>query len=477
MKVVKITLITLLALLLLLVAGGWLFLSTIDVNKYIPQLTEAVGKATGRQLSVGNAQLKLEFLKIGLEVKDLRLSDSPLFSDKAFLTVPSIFMAIDIKAAIFQKSIVVSEVTIDAPDVTIIRLKDGKVNAASFDASTGVKAEVFVPDTHSTLSSGTAAPAALPVLLVRTIQVRNATVHYIDRSLQPAIITDVNKISITVNNFSLSDPFDILLGAAAFSSDPDIDLGGRVKLDMLKNQVILQNVRAVLKIDKISGDQLNKDIPVLKPLGFRKGDGSVTLDIKDALSGAAGLLSLEADLQAKITGVTLEGVNVLASGLNSLSMFPGLTDSVTASLPPETQADIRNGLTVIDSLNLAAHLNKDAVTLNSSEVMARDFSLTATGSVQLAGAMDIQASIFFAPKVTEAIVTKVPDLGGLKDDKGRICIPVKIRGVISSPEVHPEVKSLTKKVLVDRGKRELEKVLGDPSVGKAIDKLFGAFGK
>ena len=477
----KIILIAAGILIVVSLASGWIFLSTLDVKKYIPQLAEVIVKATGRQLKVGEARIKISFLKLGLELKDVSLSENTAFSDKILMTIPSVFLSISVGEAIFKQMLVVSELNISSPDITIIRMKDGSFNVTGMVVSPEVNSAGSTPASPSGAMSNAASSAvssaALPGLIIRTISLHDAVLHFRDLSFDPEIKTDINKISFSVNNFSLSDPFDFVLSAALFSKDADIDVKGRAGLDLSKAGVHLESLRMVLTIDQIIAEQLNNALPMIKSAGFKKGAGAVTMDVRSAVISGGKLESLDAEIQLALKSMTLVGVNILASGLNSLSMFPGLADSVITGLPPETQADINNGITVVDRMDVLAQANKDQLTIKKAEIATRDLIISTTGSVQLTGPLDMESKIFMSSKISDVVIAKAPELGGLKDDQGSISIPFKLKGTITSPAIRLEFKSLTKKLFVGRGKQELEKVLGDPSVGDVINKLFSSFKK
>lgn len=472
MKVFRVVLIIFVIFLAVLFIGSWIFLSTLDVNRYIPQVADAVTKATGRQLKVGHAGLALSFNKgVVLELKDVSLSDDPKFANKPFLTVGQVLLALDVRAAVLERSIIVSEVSIVSPEVTIIRTRDGAINAATIGVPASVSAEPA-----AARPSGTAAQAALPALLVKKLEVRGATVHYIDRLFEPAIALDVNKITLDIKGLSLTDPFDVLLSAALFSADPNINITGRAGIDMLKLAVRFDGMKVVLTVDKILPAELNNALPMIKPLGFKEAKGVINVEVKSAIISAKGLEGLDAEASAQIKDAVLEGINLLAAGLNSIPL-PGLTDTVASYLPPETQDDMRKGVTAIDQLEVLADVNQDVMTIKKGEVSTRDLSASATGAVRMAGTLDMSAKLFIAPKLSDLLIKKVSDLGGLKKDDGRICIPFSVSGPMIKPQVQADTDYLTKNLLIGRGTQELQKVLGDPAVGKAVGDLLNSIFK
>jgi hypothetical protein len=471
MKTVKAALLVIGLLVLAAIAGAWVFLSTLDVRKYVPQVTEAVFKATGRQLKVGDAGLKLSFLKFGLELKDVSLSDNALFSDQSFLTVARVFLTIDLKEAFLKKTLVVSEVSIDSPEVLIVRLKDGAINAASL-AGAPAKPEALAGAASQTAASNAVPVQALPVLLINKIGVINGKVHYIDRSFDPALDMKVDKIALTVNDFSLSESFDVAMKAALFADAPNVTVSGKAKLNLARAAVNIENLKTELMLDNVIGAQVNAALPMVKPSGFKQGSGIVTFDVLSAVADAKGLEALDADVTVAVQRVTLEGMSILGAGLKSISVLPA--DKILAALPPETQAEIAKGITVIDHLDVLAHADLSRIEFKKAEATTRDFMVSAVGSVLLPGTLDLKASFMVAPALSGALTGKLPESAGLKDDQGRVSVPFMVQGTFLAPDVRPDMNYLTRKLIVGRGKQELEKVIRDPAVGAAVNTLFNS---
>lgn len=472
MKIVKIALISIVVLLAVVIAAVWACVKFIDVNPYIPQITDAVNKATGRQLTIAQAGMDFTFTQgLVLDLKGIALSDDPKFSGSSFLKIASIKLAVDAKEAVLSKKIVVSNITIEAPDITIISAKDGSINAAGIGAGAG-KQSVSEP----AVKAGGSNPPAMPALLVRDILVKAGKVHYVNHISEPAMAVDVTDINISVRNFSLTEKFDFLMTSAVLANEPNTTVSGSVLLDLAKTEARVSNVKIEIQPDKILPAHLNNAVPSARSLGFKKAGGSLKVVVGDMLAGGKGLESLDAQVTLQLNDVVLEGGNILASALNSIPMLPGLMDTVLPVLPAETQADIQKGITAINSLEVQAKADKSAVAILKAEVVTREASISATGKVELAGGMDIAASLIVSQNISSILVSKVSDLNGLVNE-GSISIPVKIRGALTKPGVSPDLDYIGKRLLVNRGNKELQKVLGDPAVGKAVGDVLNSFFK
>lgn len=473
MKALKVGLIIFSGILFLAVAGGWLFLSTLDANRYVPAAVDAVAKATGRQLSVGHAGIGFSFNKgLALTLNNVSLSDDPQFSSQPFVTAGQVVLVIDVRATLLEKSLVIAGVTVVDPQATVIRTKDGRINAAAMNA-----AVMSAPSSGAAPVAKPAAAASLPLLVVKKIMVSGGVLHFRDYSFEPAIVLDVSRIALNVSNFSFNAPFDLTLEAALFSNEPDVAISGRAGVDPVGLAARLENVKCSLTLDRILPLRLNNACPMMKPAGFKQSSGAVNVQIKRAVVGAKGVDSLEADADASISNTVLEGGNLLASALKGIPMFPDLLNTVLADLPPETQEDIRKGITVIDRLEVLLSADRQIVTVRKAEMSTRDLAVSASGTLKLPAELDMAVKLFIAPKLSLVLVNKVPDLGGLSKDDGRIYVPLALRGSMMKPNVLVDMDYLTKKLLLNRGRQELEKALGDPAVGRAVGDLLNSFFK
>ncbi|MEI6438229.1 MAG: AsmA family protein [Candidatus Omnitrophota bacterium] len=481
MKFLKIGLIVLLIFIALLVAGGWIFFSTFDANRYVPQLTQAVRVATGRDLAIGNARLSFSFTDgVLLQLEKVALSDDPRFSDAYFAKAARVVLSLDLGAFLREKSLVISNASVLDPEVMLIRAKDGRVNAAAIGGgpSSG-------PSTVSVEARGreVAAKAALPLFVIKKFQVRGARIRYMDRSFEPAINISLEKGSFDVKDFSLVAPFTFDLSAALLAGEPNLLIAGRAAVDAVTSSVNVRDVTISLALDNVSAALLADALPMLKPVAVKQMRGKAAVELRKARFGARGIEELDAGLTVDMRDTVLTGINLLAVGLNSISLFPDLLNIVMPDLPEGTQADIRRGITAVDHLGIVGSVMGGSVTVQKMELDARDLSVSAQGGFgfqlqsMAPGDLDLKAAFFIAPKLTDVLVGKVPEFSGLKQEDGRVYIPFTLSGPMLKPKVLPDLDYLAKRLLIGQGGREIQRVLKDPAVGKAVGELFNSIFK
>lgn len=91
----------------------------IPVNDFRPTIEEKLSAALGRKAQVGN--LSLSLLSGSLSAEDLSIADDPKFSASPFLTAKSLKVGVEIFPLIFSRSLHITGVTINGPQVTLLR--------------------------------------------------------------------------------------------------------------------------------------------------------------------------------------------------------------------------------------------------------------------------------------------------------------------------------------------------------------------
>lgn len=202
----------------------------IDVNMFRPQIEAELTSAMGREVKVGN--LKLSILGGSVGADDLSIADDPAFSRQPFVRAKALNVGVELMPLILSKTLNVTELTIDQPQVTLLRNASGKWNFSSLGSqaaspagggrsSSGADASQKKPGSRPATSG--AAQTANPELSVGKLSVKNGSVSIqdLESRAKPRVYQNVN---ITVENFSFQSQFPFTLTA-------NLPGGGSVKLD------------------------------------------------------------------------------------------------------------------------------------------------------------------------------------------------------------------------------------------------------
>jgi AsmA protein len=105
----------------------------IHVDQFRPFIERSTSVALGRKVDIGNLRLSLSSRSLTAET--LTVADDPAFSSTPFLTAKSLSLGVELSPLILSRSLKVTAITIDSPEVTLIRNPAGRWNYSSLGSS------------------------------------------------------------------------------------------------------------------------------------------------------------------------------------------------------------------------------------------------------------------------------------------------------------------------------------------------------
>ena len=204
MKALKIIGIVVAILLIIVIALPFL----INVNSFRPKLESELTEALGRQVKVGN--LSLSILSGSVTAEDLSIADDPTFSKDPFIRAKSLKVGVEVMPLIFSKTLHVTDITLDKPEIALLRDASGKWNFSSL----GSKSAKAAPAN---------APSSTPDLSVSKLDVKDGrlSVNRANSSIKPHVYDNVD---ISVRDFSPKSQFPFTISA-------NLPAGGTTKLE------------------------------------------------------------------------------------------------------------------------------------------------------------------------------------------------------------------------------------------------------
>ena len=241
----------------------------IDANAFRPKLESEITDALGRQAKVGN--LSLSVLSGGVTADNISIADDPAFSQSPFVQAKSLKVGVELIPLIFSKTLHVTELTLNQPEISLVHSKDGdKWNFSSLGNSSAPQAKTA---TSAPSSSGT------PNLSVGKLKVSNGrlAVSRAGSSQQPRVY---DKVDIEVTNFSLTSSFPFKMTAS-------LPAGGSLKLDGNAGPIDANNAAHTPLQAKATVKQMNLAAsgfidPAAGISGIADFDGTVTSDGHEA---------------------------------------------------------------------------------------------------------------------------------------------------------------------------------------------------
>jgi AsmA protein len=187
----------------------------IPVNRFKPEIESRASAALGRKVQVGN--LSLSLLSGSLGIDDLSVADDPKFSTAPFLTAKGVKVGVEMMPLIFSKTVNVTGITIDKPQVIMLKDPRGKWNFSSIGGSaSSTPAPSSAPSAPSS-SSSSSTDISIAKLELKDGQITLGNTNSQKRSVYPNVNLTATDVSVK-SNF----PIDFSMGLPG---------GGTMKID------------------------------------------------------------------------------------------------------------------------------------------------------------------------------------------------------------------------------------------------------
>jgi AsmA protein len=188
----------------------------IPVNRFKPTIEAKASDALGRKVQLGN--LSLSLLSGSLGIDDLSISDDPKFNSGPFLTAKSVKVGVEMMPLIFSKQVNVTGVTIEKPQVMLLKDPSGKWNFSSIGGSASSAPQTSSPSSSATPSSGNSSESvSVGKLELKDGQITLGNTNSQKRSVYPDVDLTASDVSVK-NNF----PIDFSMGLPG---------GGKMKIE------------------------------------------------------------------------------------------------------------------------------------------------------------------------------------------------------------------------------------------------------
>jgi len=174
----------------------------VDVDRFRPQLEASLQSSLGRDVHIGHMQLSL--LAGGARVDQISVAEDPAFNNGNFLQAKSLGVGVSFLSLIFSRSFHVTSLTLEDPQLSLIKSSAGKWNFSSIGSATS-SADENVPAAQSS------SPGMTSIVLDR-LKISNATIEI---SSGPAgqAATALKNIDVDLKNVSFDSAMSFVLAA------------------------------------------------------------------------------------------------------------------------------------------------------------------------------------------------------------------------------------------------------------------------
>ena len=292
----------------------------IDANTFRPKLESELTEALGREVKVGNISLSL--LSGGVSADNISIADDPAFSKFPFVQAKSLKVGVEMIPLIFSKTLNVTELTLDQPEIDLVKSQNGE--KWNFSSLGGKNPSAAKPATPST-------PSSNPNLSVAKLNITNGrlTVSQAGSERKPRVY---DKVDIQLTNFSFTSSFPFQMSA-------QLPAGGSLKLDGKAGPIDANNAAETPLDAKVNIEKMN-----LAESGF--------IDPASGISGIAGFDGTvasdghEAKTSGKLTAANLQVVQKGSPAGRPVEVTYTVVHNLAKETGRITQADIAMGKAV-----------------------------------------------------------------------------------------------------------------------------------
>ncbi|MGN2250772.1 AsmA family protein [Frateuria sp. GZRe14] len=116
------------AVVIALVVLGAAALLLVDANHFRPQIQASLGKALGREVSIG--KLHMALWTGSLEADEIRIGDDPAFGKQPFVSARSLDLGVELWPLLIHRELHVTSLTLEQPVVRLLQNRKGDWNFA-----------------------------------------------------------------------------------------------------------------------------------------------------------------------------------------------------------------------------------------------------------------------------------------------------------------------------------------------------------
>jgi AsmA protein len=303
----------------------------IPVDKFRPTIEEKASQALGRKVELGN--LGLSLISGSLSAESISIGDDPKFSSSPFLTAKSLKVGVEIMPLLFSKTLNVTGITIESPEVVLLHNAAGQWNYSTLGGA-------------AAKSQQTPASTSPADLSVQKFSLKDGRIVVGSTTSQKRSTYD--HVNVVASNFSMTSRFPVSVTA-------DLPAGGKFKLDGTAGPID-QTDASLTPIDaKLEVTSLD-----LASTGF-----------VDSSAGLGGLLDLSANLSSQNGEAETKGNAKISK---AFFIAGGSAAGVPVTVDFNTKYNLRKNTGVLDPSTLkigsaAAHLNGTYQTAGEATVV------------------------------------------------------------------------------------------------------------
>ncbi len=402
--------------------------------------------------------------------------------------------------SVWRKHFSMSQVVIQSPEIFLRRNREGVWN---FQAAK--ESAIPAPAVASMRPQGSLIPAAEVSDKTESISlknldritqgwefgigkilVRDATIHFMDETVEPAYRLEIEKLDVEVRQKTPALLFHFTAGGSMFNSskrnleaEGDLDLVSR-SLDLLlrygpEKAVFKGRLKAINTQPHFEGTLEVRDLDMASviPEVYKKSDyitGRLNAKTQLSFEGANPAIltrSLKGQGTIEILDGALRNRNLIKEVFDRLSPVLAITNALGGELPPELGEMLRDRDTPFQSLQVLYAVQAGIVRVNEFRLMHPNYQLSGQGTY---GILDKRVEgalqLLLSQAISAYLMKKIHEMELIADRSGQVMIPFRYSGVFPNAAVQPDLGYIGSRLLqggadqlLNRGLEQLSKYL------------------
>jgi uncharacterized protein involved in outer membrane biogenesis len=485
---------------LILGGVGYLAVRNLDPNMFRAEFEKYLTAQTGFRVELGDIKLQWkpqpQLLVAGLKFYHSQNLEKILQSDQVRIDADL--------TSLWQKHFSMSQIVIQSPEIFLRRDRNGiwnwqAVKESATPASAAAPAAAPVPSQENLAPAAEVSMGNENISLkhlgmvaqgwgfgIGKIQVRNATIHFADETVEPVYRLQIAKLEIEVREKNSALSFHFTAGASVFDSakrnveaEGDLDLGAQ-SLDLLlrygsEKAVFKGRLKLINSLPQFEGTLEIHDLDMASVISdvYKKGEyvtGRLNAKAQLSFDGANPAVitqSLKGQGVLEIRDGALRNRNLIKEVFDRLSPVLAVTSALGGELPPELNEMLQGRDTPFQSLKVVYGVQAGSVSVSEFGLLHSNYQLSGQGTYAIQSKrVDGSMQLMLSQAISAYMTKKIREMEMIADRNGQVVIPFRYSGVFPDATVQPDLSFIGSRLLqtgteqlLDRGLQQLSKYL------------------
>ncbi len=458
MKVIKLIVTVLLVLCVTFFLGFYIFLKTVDLNRFKSQIAGQMSKTIGRDVSMKNVSFDFSIINgITLHISGLSVMDHADFSSSPMLYVDSLHLDVDVLPLVLKRQVLASSIEFNSLTVHLVRNREGRINFQEIGKKTSNKAsDVSVEgelESPSLEKEGRKSKDFdFSEMLIRSVRVTDGAFSLTDHMADAPTTIRAGRLTLEISNVSLSAPFPFRMRASLWSELRNIDLNGVAQIDAQNRQVRIDDLKVTTDLADIISTRLYEQVPALVSAGL-KGDikGKLLASVHQMILGEKGLLVLSSEGRLTDGSMQFEDSPVPIEGLNVHFEMTESDVEIKEIKMPLASGEVKINGRMMEYLNEKKFL----IDLNAADVQLNELAVQSNLPAKLGGWVDAKVKMSGRGVDSEAIKSALEGEGTASVKNGKVLDVNILKLVLSKISFIPNLSDQIEANLPDKYKEKL----------------------